>query len=182
MANKRSTRRNITASKTRPRQHLTTDKLLAALIILVVMALLAVVLNNRAVQSAQYLGLPTVPCINPDKPIVQNYDLTVRVVEDSQPVTLPATLGHDFGHCLHAIHTEDSSGRVHIESNYADQLTLGQLFDVWKVTFNDQQIGSHFTDATHILTVTVDGRTVATNLRAVPLTSGADIVVRYLKL
>jgi len=51
------------------------------------------------------------------------------------------------------LHTHDTSGTIHVESNTVRNYTLGQFFDVWGVQFNETCV----LDMCGKVTVTVDG-------------------------
>jgi hypothetical protein len=56
------------------------------------------------------------------------------------------------------IHTHDFSGTLHVESPIDYTYTLGDFFTIWGQTVNSQQILSYHADATHVLTMTVNGQ------------------------
>lgn len=154
-------------------------KLLAIIPLMPVAIVIANHLYGSAVHAPTYLGLQTVPCIDRTKPILQSYQFDIRIEENGQNVPVESTIGHDYGNCLHAIHTDDASGGVRIESNYADNLTLGQFFDVWKKTFNDHQMDNLMVGNGHNLKVTVNGQSYMTNLRSILLKPNEQISVIY---
>lgn len=127
---------------------------------LVGVILLSALFYHAALTQSDYIGLPTVPCLDYTKPVVQNFALTITIHIRSEPYALSPTIGHDYGNCLHDIFVNDASGTVHIQANDAEQFTLGQFFDVWKKTFTQKQIFSHQVGKTHHIIVTVNGKEV----------------------
>lgn len=142
-------------------------------------ALAAAYLNQAAIRGSAYLGLPTVPCLDPAKPLIQSYDFNLLIKVKGNVLPLDGAIGHDFGNCLHDLHTDDANGIVHFDSNYNYQPNLGQFFDVWHKTLSDHQFVERTTDGGHSLEVTVNGYTVHQNLRDVVLVKGEDVEVIY---
>ena len=60
---------------------------------------------------------------------------------------------------MHAVHTHDASGRLHIESNTAIDIPIGVFFDIWGVHFNETGIFDYRVNSTHELIFIVDGVT-----------------------
>jgi len=98
-----------------------------AVLPLIVAVVGAVYLYRQADTQASFLGLPTVPCLDPTKPVLQNYTLTVSISVEGRPYPLLPAIGHDPGNCLRAIHTEDGSGRIYVETNDTNRYTLGNF-------------------------------------------------------
>ena len=125
-----------------------------------------------------YVGLPTVPCIDYTKPVVQSFQFSIQITIYGKNYPLEKNIGHDYGNCLHDIFTKDASGIVYVHANDTENFTLGQFFDVWKKTFSQKQIFSYQTNGTHKITVFVNGKEVST-YRSTPLTLNANILIRY---
>lgn len=115
---------------------------------------------HAALTQSDYVGLPTVPCIDDTKPVIQDFALTITITINGKPYALNPTIGHDYGDCLHDIFVNNASGTVYVKANDAERFTLGQFFDVWKRTFTPQQIFSYRVDSSHHIVVTVDGKGV----------------------
>ena len=60
---------------------------------------------------------------------------------------------------MHAVHTHDASGKLHIESNEAIDIPIGVFFDIWGIHFNETGIFDYRVNSTHELIMTVDGVT-----------------------
>lgn len=117
---------------------------------------------GSASTNPDYLGLATAPCIDSTKPTLVKYSLHVGITVDGAPVPLDPDIGHDYGNCMRAVYTNDSSGTVYIESQYAEKYTLGDLFNVWKKTFDQNQIGSHVAGNGKSISVVQNGFEVST--------------------
>jgi len=107
--------------------------------------------NYSQIQSS-YKGLPTVPCIDPTKPIVQNFSFFLKITINGIAIPLDSKIGHDYGNCLHDIFVNDPSGKVYVQANGNEIFTLGQFFDEWHKTFSQNKL----------LVVKVNGKPVNT--------------------
>jgi hypothetical protein len=93
---------------------------------------------------------------------------------------VPANIGIENG-TFAEIHTHDTSGIIHVESNSNTVLTLGQFFDVWGVKFTTDCIGGYCTADGKTLKVYVNGHLVSTDQdpAQVELTAHEEIAVVY---
>lgn len=80
--------------------------------------------------------------------------LTITV--NGEQILIPANIGLPNG-MMRAIHTHDSSGKVHVEGTCPRDFTLGEFFDVWGQTFTEECIMEHCIDETHTLKMSVNG-------------------------
>ncbi len=87
---------------------------------------------------------------------------------NGQDQQIPAGIGNSIT-CLHPIHTHDTSGMIHVESPSPRDFTLADFFAVWGKTFNHNQILNSVADASHTITMTVNG---------VPSQDFEDLVLR----
>lgn len=145
---------------------------------LIIVAAISAFLYNKAVTQSSYEGLPTIPCLDYTKPVVQDFSLTLKITINDNLYSINPNIGHDYGNCLHDIFVNDSSGKVYVKANSSDQFTLGQFFDVWHETFSQNQIFNYQTDLNHIIKVTVNGKTVDT-YRDTPLKTNEVIEIIY---
>lgn len=77
------------------------------------------------------------------------------------PTAVPANIGI-ISTGISPVHTHDTSGIVHIESDDANaKYTLGQFFNLWGVKFTDNSIGSYKADNTNKLAVYDNGAAVS---------------------
>jgi len=84
----------------------------------------------------------------PDQ-LVMHIHARLTIVMDGREVTVPANIGISpslwvdrsldrYGQGgMSPLHTHDESGVIHIESIVVRNYTLGELFDVWGVSFNE---------------------------------------------
>ena len=77
------------------------------------------------------------------------------------------------------VHTHDTNGVVHVESNIVRDFTLGQFFDIWGVRFDLNCIGGYCTDATHTLRVYANGSPISGDPRNLVLAAHPQIGVVY---
>lgn len=153
-------------------------KIAGALLCLICVVGLSLLLYHTALTQSTYDGLPTVPCIDYTKPILQDFHVTIAIQINGRSRQLDPTIGHDYGNCLHDIFTNDSSGVVYVQSNDNEQFSLGQFFDVWKKTFTPQQIFSFQTSSSHNIEVLVNNQRVE-EYRNIILKPNQHILVIY---
>jgi len=70
--------------------------------------------------------------INPPQSLVFYAHLSILV--NNEPQKIPTYLGaspRPPTHCFYAIHTHDSSGRIHVTPAAPGVFTLGELFEIW---------------------------------------------------
>jgi hypothetical protein len=70
--------------------------------------------------------------INPPQPLAFYAHLSILV--NNEPQKIPTYLGASRQpptHCFYAIHTHDSSGRIHVTPAAPATFTLGELFEIW---------------------------------------------------
>lgn len=119
-------------------------------------------LDASADRQTRYLGLPPTPCIDPTRPLRQDFTFTLRITVDGQPRPIDAGIGHDYANCLHVLHTEDGSGTVRLQANDADAYTLGDFFDTWHWPFNARLLLGKPLEAGQRIEVRIDGGPVET--------------------
>ena len=120
---------------------------------------------------------------NGNKPIVEHFHPILTITVDGKPMTVPAQIGIDpslwKNHSLDKygmqamsdgmsgmapLHTHDSSGTLHVESNVIKNYTLGQFLDTW----------GELNVAGKTVKATVDGTPVS-NYRNIILRDGEQI-------
>lgn len=87
--------------------------------------------------------------------IGQHIHPTLRITINGQFIPLPGGIGIS-GPIVGSIHTHDADGVIHVESR--DPKNLGDFFRVWGEPFGSDRIMSYVANATHGLTMTVDGQ------------------------
>ncbi|HUY05533.1 MAG TPA: hypothetical protein VMV62_02335 [Candidatus Paceibacterota bacterium] len=122
------------------------------------------------------IGLPALPSEGTVLHIHQHLDLSI----DGTPVSIPADIGDAEAQGFIApVHTHDTSGIIHVESDTVRAFTLGEFFDIWGVRFTASCIGGYCADATHTLTVYANGTPVAGDPRDLVLKAREEIAVVY---
>jgi len=81
------------------------------------------------------------------------------VVVNGNSFAVPAKIGIAAGF-ISPIHTHDTSGVIHIESPVQKDFKLGQFFDEWGVTLNDNCVASYCADNNNKLVAAVNGKAV----------------------
>jgi hypothetical protein len=99
------------------------------------------------------------------------------IVVNGQKQVIPAEIGITDT-CMNSIHTHDDTGTLHVEAPEKRDFTLGDFFAVWGKTFTKDQILGSKADATHTISVTVNGQAVDTYENTV-LRDLDQIVITY---
>ncbi len=120
-----------------------------------------------------------VPCIIPGLPVPEEYHIHphLTIVIDGNNIPVPAEIGLT-GACEKALHTHDASGTLHIEPNFYQQFTLGEFFKEWGQPLSATQLLDKTADASHEITMTVDGRP-STEFGNLILKDKQEIVLEY---
>ena len=97
----------------------------------------------------------------------------LRIIVSGHEVYVPGGIGQcNGGSGVRPLHTEDSSGIIHLTSSTDGNFSLGQFFAIWKDTFGNVSVGGvsrsvefgpgnilgYKADATHVVVLFVDGR------------------------
>lgn len=97
----------------------------------------------------------------------------LTIVINNQTVTIPANIGIDaslwadhsldpFGMTgMAPLHTHDTSGKIHTESNAYHLFTIGDFFRVWGQSFDASQVLGHAAQSGHRVWMVVDGTSAA---------------------
>ena len=90
-----------------------------------------------------------------------NLNIYINGVENAIPssVGINTEVCNQEGGNMHAVHTHDASGKLHIESNEDIDIPIGVFFDIWGIHFNETGIFDYRVNSTHELVMTVDGVT-----------------------
>lgn len=72
------------------------------------------------------------PCATP--PIVYHWHTQLTIFSGGAQVTIPADVGVSPG-CHQPLHTHDTTGQIHIESDVNRLYTIGDFFLVWRKSF-----------------------------------------------
>jgi hypothetical protein len=103
----------------------------------------------------------------------------LHVYVDGKQVTVPQNIGIDAAtQFISPLHTHDTSGIIHMEADQQYDFTLGQVMNVWGVTFSDNQIGSLKSKGDQKLQVYVNGQLVKDPVNVV-MQEHDNIVIGY---
>jgi hypothetical protein len=135
--------------------------------------------NNTADLLARLsaIGLPALSAEGTVLHIHQHLDLYV----DGTKQVVPAQIGILTSPqvVFSPLHTHDTSGIIHVESQIVRSFTLGEFFDVWGVRFTPTCVGGYCNQGDKTLRVYVDGQIVTGNPTLLELFAHAEIVVTY---
>lgn len=101
-----------------------------------VVLVVAIVLGGvGAYYLAQALSTPPVfPCIGGEGGQLYHWHTDLEIFSGPALVTIPANIGLNIG-CIQPLHTHDSSGRIHVESDVDRLYSLGDFYAVWRKPF-----------------------------------------------
>lgn len=95
-------------------------------------------------------------------------------------IPVPGLIGISMAHRIAgSVHTEDTSGVIHVESPIDERFFLGQFFDVWGVRFDSSCIGGYCAAASDVLSVYVNGAKYTGDPRELPLSDQEEIAVVF---
>ena len=88
-----------------------------------------------------------------------NLNIYINGVEQAIPssIGINTEVCNQEGGNMHAVHTHDASGKLHIESNEDIDIPIGVFFDIWGVHFNETGVFDYRVNSTHELIMTIDG-------------------------
>ena len=104
-------------------------------------------------------------CLNHDG-LARHDHATLQIFINGEQELIPANVGimtdicNQEGEEMHAVHTHDSSGRLHIESNEDIDIPIGVFFDIWGHHFDETGIFEYRVNSTHELVMTVGGQQI----------------------
>ncbi len=120
---------------------------------------------------------PATQCVQHSNSLSMHIHPVVKIFFDDAPVTIPSNIGIDPS-CMKALHTHDESGTIHVEYPQTHDFVLADFFANWGMPFFKDQIMDKKIDATHTLTMTVDGKP-SDQFDKLVLKDGQQIVIRY---
>ncbi len=132
--------------------------MIAIIITVIVGAVAFLPRSSNAVPLPSYLDR----CVTGELKYHSHPSLVININGLTSPI--PTNIGSEGG-CHRSLHTHDATGTVHVETDQDRDYTLGDFFLIWGNTandanlaiFNSTQIFTNKVDATHTLTVTVNG-------------------------
>jgi hypothetical protein len=108
--------------------------------------------------------------------IHQHLDLLI----DGKPVIVPSGIGiNQIARFISPLHTHDTNGVIHIESDQVRDFTLGQFFDVWGVRLTKDCIGGYCAKGSNKLRLFANGKLVSGDPRSLVLAEHQEIFVVY---
>lgn len=127
-------------------------------------------LNVTPHDSGQAAVIDGIQC---DNTLHGSFNITahLNIFMNGQSYTIPAKIGVINNTCLYWIHTIDTSGIIYIEAPNVQQITINQLFDIWKATS-----GSFPSD--NFTGVYINGQQI-TNLNNTVIKHHDEIIVVY---
>ncbi len=135
--------------------------------------------NNTADLLARLsaIGLPALSTEGTVLHIHQHLDLYV----DGTKQVVPAQIGILTSPqvVFSPLHTHNTSGIIHVESQTVRSFTLGEFFDVWGVRFTPTCVGGYCNQGDKTLRVYVDGQIVTGDPTLLELFAHEEIVVTY---
>jgi hypothetical protein len=135
--------------------------------------------NNTADLLARLsaIGLPALSAEGTVLHIHQHLDLYV----DGAKQVVPAQIGILTSPqvVFSPLHTHDTSGIIHVESQTVRSFTLGEFFDVWGIRLTPTCIGGYCNQGGKTLRVYVDGQLVTGNPTQIELFAHEEIAVTY---
>ncbi|HUQ30281.1 MAG TPA: hypothetical protein VM103_02050 [Candidatus Paceibacterota bacterium] len=102
---------------------------------------------------------------------------TLEIVINGANVVVPANIGITPT-CMTALHTHTADGIIHVEAPEKRDFTIGDFFAVWDKLFTKEQIFEYKADASHRVTIQVNGTVVDTYEQTV-LKDGDHILITY---
>ena len=103
----------------------------------------------------------------------------LRIYQDGLLVPVPKDVGIDLKRkVIAAIHTHDATGVLHFESDTPFRHTLGDVFEIWGLTFGPGQVGTLKDGDGRTVRVYVNGKQVA-DPAAYRVRKNDVIVIRY---
>lgn len=79
----------------------------------------------------------------------------LKIFIEGEQQTIPGNIGINSGVCnqeggnMHAVHTHNDQGTLHIELNEPGEVALGVFFDIWGVHFDETGIYDYRSNSTH---------------------------------
>jgi len=101
--------------------------------------------------------LPRDLCVNHGSTISMHIHPIVLITINGEAQIIPADIGIDAS-CMKAVHTHDTSGKLHIEYPRQESFTLGDFFANWGEVFKENQILDKKTNIQHELKMLVNGK------------------------
>lgn len=161
----------VTKYKSNARSQKSNNRIIAVAAIAAITAGIVIAAASGAIQP------PKAPTMN--KPMVMHIHPKLSLFIDSQQTQIPANIGIDRSlwneHSLDSngmqgmapLHTHDTSGTIHVESNEQREFPLGQYLDIWGILSDNKYADKQ-------VKVIADG-TLVSDYRSLVLKDGQEI-------
>ncbi len=81
--------------------------------------------------------------------------------------------------CSYWLHTDDTTGVIHIGSPTKTTYTVGNFFAIWGLPLSATDLAGHLTTSTQSIRATVNGKAYTGDPANIPLTENAEIVLQF---
>jgi hypothetical protein len=127
--------------------------------------------NNTTNESSELYNSSTDPdpisqdCLDHNG-LARHDHAVLKIFINGNEESIPGNVGiltdicNEDGEEMHAVHTHDSTGRLHIESNEDIDIPIGVFFDIWGHHFDETGIFEYRVNSTHELIMTVGGQQI----------------------
>ncbi len=127
-------------------------------------------------QRLSAIGLPALPTEGNVLHIHQHLDLFIN----GKLSPIPADIGvNEIARFIAPMHTHDTTGVIHVESDRVQDFTLGQFFDIWGVRLTKDCVGGYCATSTSTLKMYINGALVSDDPRKLVLAAHQEIVLMY---
>ena len=124
----------------------------------------------------QAIGLPA---LEAEGTVVHTHE-HLDIIVNGRHLMVPAGIGiHEAQAFIAPIHTHDTTGILHVESDEVRSFTLGQVFDIWGVRFTASCLGAYCVDEGHMLRIFVNGLDMPGDPRSIELEQHQEIAIVY---
>ena len=121
-------------------------------------------------------------CLDSHESLAMHIHPRLEMVVNNQSVTVPGDLGIDTTVCvqaMHLLHTHDASGKLHIEGYESFTPTADLIFEVWNISYpDDESLQPLFDDATNV-TVKVNGTATNAAWHEIELIDGETLRIEH---
>jgi hypothetical protein len=131
---------------------------------------------DRLRERLHAIGLPALEAEGTVVHTHQHLDIIVN----GRHISIPEGIGiNEAQGFIAPIHTHDTTGILHVESDEVRAFTLGQVFDIWGVRFTANCLGAHCVDEGHTLRIFVNGLDMPGDPRSIELEPHQEIAIVY---
>ncbi|MEO6536663.1 MAG: hypothetical protein ABIT47_03130 [Candidatus Paceibacterota bacterium] len=122
------------------------------------------------------IGLPALAAEGNVLHIHQHLDLIIN----GQPMIIPSHIGvNEVAGFISPLHSHDTTGIIHVESNVVRDFTLGEFFDIWGVELTADCLGGYCNTGSATMRIYSNGTLYSGSPRDLVLTAHQEIVFSY---